>query len=76
MNHPCYYWLYPVDSADIYFYRLADIGFDPEVNYQDDLTNVRLLVRLLVPAVLLITVMLQIHLFHKKFLQLTEPNNL
>ena len=60
----------------IIIYRLADLGFDPAVNYQDDSSNVKLLVRLLVPAVLLITVMLQIHLFHKKFLEITEPNML
>lgn len=55
--------------------RLADLGFDPQVNYQKETTgNVQLLVRLLVPACLLIAVMLQLHIFHEKFLEVTQTN--
>lgn len=53
--------------------RLADLGFDPEVNFQSEANgNVQLLVRLLVPACLLIAVMLQLHIFHKHFLEVTQ----
>ncbi|XP_067928761.1 piezo-type mechanosensitive ion channel component 1-like [Watersipora subatra] len=53
---------------------LTDLGFDPEINYQEGTASVLLLSRLIVPALLLVTVMLQIHIFHDQFMQFTEEN--
>lgn len=57
--------------------RLADLGFDPAVNFQTSSDgNIQLLVRLLVPACLLIAVMLQLHIFHHKFMDMTKTSTL
>jgi len=53
------------------------MGFNPNINYQEDLDgSLELLVRLIVPALLLIAVMLQLHIFQKRFMEVTHPNYL
>ena len=51
--------------------RLTDLGFDPNIDYQQE-GRLQLLGRLIVPALLLVAVMLQLHIFHNKFMKVTD----